>query len=177
MRVKFQYLPSALAMLLCWSSRITTLTIPTSQAAANPSINSNLTIEPNVHCTEAETWKSPFFHDLPYYLQSCTRAFEVLQRDLRSYAPYTVYEFVDRGVEPMTTSPTIRLPKIYSSGERALSPFSLVFSPDAEIFRTADSFASKVVYHCHHDDRVSQPRRSIARKPHWSIRTERSYDR
>ena len=176
MRVKSQYLPSALAIFLYWPGRSTTLTIPPSQAGANPSINQNLTIEPNVHCTEAETWKSPFFHDLPYYLQSCTRAFEVLQRDLRSYAPYTVYEFVDRRVEPMTTIPTIRLPKIYKSGERVLSPFLLIFSPDAEIFRTADSFASKIVYHCHRDDRVSQPRRSTARRSHWSIRTERNYE-
>ena len=120
MRVKFQYLPSALAIFLYWSGRSTTLTIPPSQSVANPSISQNLTIEPNVHCTEAETWRSPFFHDLPYYLQSCTRAFEVLQRDLRSYAPYAVYEFVDRRVEPMTTMPTIRLPKIYNSGKRAL---------------------------------------------------------
>lgn len=177
MRVGFQHLPSTLATFLYWSGRSTTLTVPPSQAVANPSINQNLTIEPNVHCTEAETWKSPFFHDLPYYIQSCTGAFEVLRRDLRSYAPFTVYEFVDGRVEPMTTSPTIRLPKIYNSGERALSPFLLIFSPDAEIFRTADSFASTIVYRCHRDDRVSQPRRSTARRSHWPIRIERDYDR
>ncbi|KAL8849373.1 MAG: hypothetical protein Q9221_005611, partial [Calogaya cf. arnoldii] len=96
---------------------IKTLTIPNLQPITNPSANGSLTLEPNVHCTRDETWKSPFFHDLPYYLQSCTWALNIMQADLLSYASHTEYEFIDRRAEPLTTKPTIRLPKIYNARE------------------------------------------------------------
>lgn len=114
--VKIISLVSGLAIFLVWPGEGTTLTIPNSPRITGSSTNSNLTVEPISHCTKAESWKSPFFHEMSFYLQSCQGAFKALQQDLASYAPYIEYEFVDRSAAPLSTRPPIRLPKMYSSG-------------------------------------------------------------
>ncbi|KAL8643555.1 MAG: hypothetical protein Q9226_008285 [Calogaya cf. arnoldii] len=38
-----------------------------------------------------------------------------MQADLLSYASHAEYEFINRRAEPLTTKPTIRLPKIYNA--------------------------------------------------------------
>lgn len=118
---------------LIWPGHGTTLTIPNSQPITGLSIKSSLTVDVNVHCTRAETWKNPFFHDLGYYVQSCTEAFEMLQEDLTSYSLYREYEFVDRSATPLTTRPTIHLPKVYHSGRSLLSDSPVVFPPHARV--------------------------------------------
>lgn len=131
--VKIISLLSGLAIFLIWPAEGTTLTIPNTQPITGSSTKPSLTVEPNFHCTRAEAWKSPFFHEMSFYLQSCRGAFKALQQDLGSYAPYIEYEFVDRSATPLTSRPPIRLPKIYSSGKQFSLLSSLSFSPYARL--------------------------------------------
>lgn len=130
---KFCSILSGFVIFLIWPGHGTTLTIPNSQPITGFSIKSSLTVDVNIYCTRAETWKSPFFHDIGFYVQSCTEAFETLQEDLTSYSLYREYEFVDRSATPLTTRPIIRLPKIYHSGRSLLSDSPVVFSPHAHV--------------------------------------------